>query len=66
MKGVKQVPGEEQLGSRDPSACREVFGHIRTLKIIFYHRSLLCAVQEAADSTLVMCTAEQDTASTQS
>lgn len=53
MKGVKQVPGDEQLGSRDPSACREIFGHIRKLKIIFYHRSLLCAVQEAADSTLV-------------
>lgn len=24
---MKQVPGEEQPGSRDPSACREVFGH---------------------------------------
>ena len=66
MKGVKQLPSEEQTGNKNPSACREVLGRIGKLIILLHRRSLLRTVREAADSTLAKYMAEEDTASTQS
>lgn len=43
MKGVKQLPSEEQPGNKDPSACREVLGPIRKLKKNPYTAGPCCA-----------------------
>lgn len=67
MKGVKQLPGGEQPGNKDPSACRKVLGPIRKLKKknIILQVPAVCGTG-SADSTLAKCMAEEDRASTQS